>query len=962
MSGSTAKNDIEALTATVSLQRLVESKGTKLRKRGTTLTGTCPFHSGSKSKKRPVLTLDPKANTWACPACRVKLATVIEWLMKAESISRRHAIDLLRSDFGTAASNKKPSKAKKATNIKLDAFSGTDEPDHAVLHRVLRYYTDTLTQSPEAMAYLRDRKLTHGELIEKFRLGYSNRTLGYRMPARNRKHGFALRGQLERIGINRSSGHELFWGAITFPVFDADGGVQQIYGRKILGDSRLKRGTPLHLWLPGGSRGVFNPQAFTASTEIVICKGIIDALTLWCAGIRNVTACFGGFEPHADLQRALTDHGIKKLLIAFDRTKAGDIASEELAAEFRSKSVEVFRVLLPAGMDCNDYARSVDNAADALQQAVRSAVWLAGKARPATVPTAITETRDAQASTTASPAAPAPVVEKHEDEIILTFGDRRWRVRGLRRNTSYEQLRVNLLVSRANAHPGAAHGFHVDVVELYSARQRAAFAKQAGDELGLDEQTVKHDLGRVLMHLEQEQDALIRAELEPKAKAVEMSDVDREQALRLLRDPRLLERIAADLGECGLVGEPVNKVVAYLAATSRKLDGPLAVVIQSSSASGKTTLMDAVLDMMPEEERVMFSAVTSRSLFYMGESDLAHRTLAIAEEAGARRSSYALKLLQSEGELTIASTGKDPGTGRLVSQEYKVRGPVQLMLTTTEIDLDEELLNRCLILTVDESRDQTRRIHEQQRHRQTLDSLLARHDREDVVRLHRNAQRLLRPVNVVNPFAAELAFHDGQPKSRRDHAKYLGLIKAVTLLYQHQRVAKTVEHRGHKVEYIEVEQADIETANALAAEVLFDDADELPPQTRKVLDGIKSLIAKIAVEHESPPTEVKLTARAIREHLGISATPVKRHLRRLVDLEYLGVTRGPKRQSLYTYDAQWAHLEGQWAHPGLAVGSPPASPNAANNSEDIGALDSPGVKARPGKRSKSASYVQTRSK
>jgi hypothetical protein len=93
--------------------------------------------------------------------------------------------------------------------------------------------------------------------------------------------------------------------------------------------------------------------------------------------------------------------------------------------------------------------------------------------------------------------------------------------------------------------------------------------------------------------------------------------------------------------------------------------GPLAIVVQSSSAAGKSSLMDAVLAFMPEEERIKYSAMTGQSLFYMGETNLKHKILAIAEEEGASRASYALKLLQSEGELTIASTGKDPNTGRM---------------------------------------------------------------------------------------------------------------------------------------------------------------------------------------------------------------------------------------------------------------------------------------------------------
>ena len=113
--------------------------------------------------------------------------------------------------------------------------------------------------------------------------------------------------------------------------------------------------------------------------------------------------------------------------------------------------------------------------------------------------------------------------------------------------------------------------------------------------------------------------------------------------------------------------------------------------------------MEAVLGLMPEEERVQYSAMTGQSLFYMGETN-PHKILAIADEEGAANASYAPELLQSEGQVSIASTGKDDQTGQLVTREYRVEGPVMLFLTTTAIDIDEELLNRCLVLTVNESR------------------------------------------------------------------------------------------------------------------------------------------------------------------------------------------------------------------------------------------------------------------
>src|SRR5690606_6372590 len=368
--------------------------------------------------------------------------------------------------------------------------------------------------------------------------------------------------------------------------------------------------------------------------------------------------------------------------------------------------------------------------------------------------------------------------------------------------------------------------FHMDTLELYSARQRTAYIKQASEELNLEERVIKRDLGVVLLKLEELREKAQKKESEPENKAPKLSETEQKEALALLKDPKLLDRIAADLESCGIVGERVNKLTSYLAAVSRKLERPLAIVIQSSSAAGKSSLMDAVLRLVPEEERIAYSAMTAQSLFYMGEHDLKYKVLAIAEEEGAKEASYALKLLQSEGRVRIASTTKDPQTGQFVTRDHELEGPVMIFLTTTAIEVDEELLNRCIVLTVDEGREQTRAIHERQRQARTLEGLILKEEQERLERLHQNAQRLLRALPVVNPFAAQLSFPDHQTRMRRDHTKYLGLIEAVTLLHQYQRPIKEATHRGKGIRYVEVTAADIAMANRLAREVLGRSVDD----------------------------------------------------------------------------------------------------------------------------------------
>jgi DNA primase len=441
---------------------------------------------------------------------------------------------------------------------------------------------------------------------------------------------------------------------------------------------------------------------------------------------------------------------------------------------------------------------------------------------------------------------------------------------------------------------------HVDTLDLYQARQRSVFALAAARELGCKEEVIRKELGALLLKLEELVGERLAAAAAPET-APPMSDEERSAALALLGSPDLLRRILEDFGRCGVVGEETNKLVGYLAAVSRKLERPLAVIVQSASAAGKTSLMDAVLAFVPEEERIQYSALTGQSLFYMEGMNLRHKVLAVAEEEGAEKASYALKLLQSEGELRIASTGKDPQSGRLVTHEYRVEGPVMIFLTTTAVEVDEELLNRSLVLTVDETAEQTRAIHRIQRERRTLEGLLARTERDEVLRLHRNAQRLLRPLAVVNPYAPHLTFLDSRTRTRRDHEKYLTLIDAIALLHQHQREVKRIEKGGRAVEYIEATPQDIEQANRLADAVLGRSLDELPPQTRAFLEALHTWVrAQPPPEAEKgEPQPLRFTAREVREALGTGATQTKVHLARLLELEYLLAFRTAHGQLVY---------------------------------------------------------------
>ncbi|MFP1814113.1 CHC2 zinc finger domain-containing protein, partial [Lonsdalea quercina] len=909
--------ELTRLKREVSLLSVAQHQGHKLKKQGDdSVVCLCPFHQ----EKTPSCVITPSKNLYHCFGCGAS-GSVLDWLQQTERLTYPQTLVRLRELTGTASSLAAgPALVSASPTVARTPLADLDDDGQALLHQVIDFYHHNLLTSAEAQQWLVSRGLTHPELISHFRLGFAGHhgiggSAGL-LPSTSSKEGKALRERLAGLGVLRqTTRQDHFRGCVVMPVMGWSesanvaqrGRVLQLYGRRTTADYAVKKGAAKHLYLPSPLVGVWNEEALKASSEVILCEALIDAMTFWCAGFRNVTTAYGANGFTADSLAALQYHGVKRVLIAYDRDEAGDRGAEGVAAELLESGIEAWRVRFPPGLDANAYALKSGSPEAALGLALEQAAWMGKGTGPGAVFSHETVAESSvNPSSLTAPAEPVPCEQTEAGELLLRCGPRVWRVRGWQKNSVAEVMKVNVQVRDEST--GA---FHVDSLDMYSSRHRQGYISAAAAELECESSVVKRECGRVLLMLEQKQDEQRRGAENAEPVAITVSGEDEVAALELLKSPHLAERIVDDLASCGVVGESTNLLTGYLAATSRKLDKPLAVLIQSSSAAGKSSLMDAVLGLMPEEERIQYSAMTGQSLYYLGETSLQHKILAIAEEEGVRQAAYALKLLQSDGELKIASTGKNEQSGELVTREYKVQGPVMLMLTTTAIDVDEELLNRCLVLTVNESREQTQAIHAMQRHGQTLAGLLQSSEKQYLTRLHQNAQRLLRPLKVVNPYADRLTFLSDKTRTRRDHMKYLTLIQSIALLHQYQRAVKRVEHRGAVIEYIEVEQSDIALANQLAHEVLGRTLDEMPPQTRKLLVWLKGWVQETAQGQALKADEVRFTRRDIRAALGWGDTQLKIHLSRLLEMEYLLLFR---RGLTYEYGLLWDGEDTGGAH------------------------------------------------
>lgn len=841
------KPDFAEIKRTTDLVRVIEGCGVALKKCGADYVGLCPFHED----KKPSLRVTPGKGLWRCPACGAA-GNVIQFVARKEGLTDREAaLKLLGAVPGVKRASELPGAAAPAQ---------IDEATRAkLLARVANFYAKTLRKDRAGLDYLQTRRLDDAAALETFAVGYCNGALRAALPK-----GGEVVAQLQALGVLNERGNEVMFGRVVVPIYDAAGDVANLYGRRISDEE------PRHLYLRGERRGVFNAQAAKAHQCLILVESVFDALSLWSAGFRNAVALYGAdgwTDDHAALVR---ENGVTELVLALDNDAAGAAGAAKLLPQLAELGALAHRLAWPDGVkDANDFFSS-RSAADF------QALLDACKPKPAEPPPT---------------AAAAESIAMTEHGFHFTTGARRYELFGIEKPHPARLKATVKALANAPATGGAGR-FHIDTVEFYQGRSRRGFISEAARLFRASAEEIEADVQKLLEQVE----SYVAQRLEEKAPVALLTEADKSEGARLGKSRDLLAEIQSDLGKLGLVGEETNRLVLYLAMTSRKMDDPLAVHILSASGAGKSHLQDAVLSLCPDEELIKLTSLTDRALFYKGEDSLKHKALAIAEVAGADGARYALRSLISDKKLVIESTIKNPASGRLETQVNTVYGPTAVFETTTQPDTDPETKSRFLILSVDESPAQTLAILEAQRAAHTLEGVLRRKHRATVIARQHAFQRLLRPVVVINPFEPLLRYGgaDGQSEHgrltfRRDNPKYLQLILAVTFLHQLQRPA---QHHAEIGDYIETTLDDIAAANALALALFGSSLDELSAPARRLWQLICGHAQAQAVARGVPLGKVEVSRRELLAVTGWSYHQLRTHLPELVEHEYLAPVCG----------------------------------------------------------------------
>lgn len=367
-----------------------------------------------------------------------------------------------------------------------------------------------------------------------------------------------------------------------------------------------------------------------------------------------------------------------------------------------------------------------------------------------------------------------------------------------------------------------------------------------------------------------------------------LSPAEREEATSFSSEQNLLKRTNELIGKSGVIGEEKNRMRMFIIFLTRLMENPLHIISFGSSGAGKSHLQEKVAELIPEEDKIESTSLTSNALYYMGEYDVQHKIILIEDMEGAAAVLYSLRELISKRHITKLVPQKDSkGVTRTIT--FKVKGPVTVAGCTTQETIYEDNANRSFLIYIDESKEQDEKIMEYQR--SISAGKINKAEEKRIKEFLQNVQRIMQPVQVINPYAEFLKIPAEVLRPRRSNAHYLHFIEAITFYKQHQRVKQTDKATGEI--YIETTLEDIAEANELMKEVLLRKADELSGATRNYFE-----LLKLSLQESKQST---FTNKEIRKQLRLPGTTVRRYHNELLQNGYIRLQES-KKQKGYCYE------------------------------------------------------------
>lgn len=639
---------------------------------------------------------------------------------------------------------------------------------------------------------------------------------------------------LKEVGSNHRSGSGTtaysfkdLRDCIVFPLQDSHGQTVSLYGRSMTGVKNV------HYYLKN-RKGLYPAYLDTTTIHLILTESIIDAATLLLHGNlpkhTAVLACYGtnGFTPeHAEAINKLKN--LETIIVFFDGDEAGRTAATKLQSQLQK-----------------DYPNITIGAIDTPKDEDINSLWVNNESTELFT-TLLQEVVAPQAKNKKEAISP-------EKAMPLDFT-----IKGQVRNLG-DSLKVTLQSKNPKN-----HSVVIQKLDLYEYASLEKHAKQASKALDIPEDTILNHWQNYALELEQQ------ATQKQKEPEYTIDAATQAKCIEYLKHPELLKRINIAIGKTGVVGEVDNRLLLFLIAISYPSKQPLHGLIQGSSGSGKTKLLQSIYKLIPAEHYKSFTRVTESSFYNFSQNTLQHKLLCFEDMDGLKEEALlALRELQSNGKLISATTQKME-SGKMQSMERIVNGPISSLSCTTKADTYEDNISRCFVIAVDESVAQTGKIIDYQN--KLASGQIDLQQIQKTQRFVQNCIRMLQPCEVVNPYADKIQLPQNIHKLRRLHGMYQNLVAQITCLNQYQRKK---DHQGRLI----TQKQDLQAACTILMESIVLKVDELHGSLRQFYECLKT-------HFKNKSTDGTFTRFDVKQATGLGKTQMHHYLNQLIELEYL---------------------------------------------------------------------------
>lgn len=851
--------EIKAIKEQLTIEAVLQHYGLKTDKQHRLL---CPFHND----KAPSLQIYPKSNTYCCFSsnCTAGTGDVIQFIQLKENCNKHEAI-MKAKELVSGGQNPSVS-----ANIKINAVDKI-----AVLTKVFNYFKVGLPCSKKAMEYINSRSINH----QAHETGYNSGGLHGESKNHHLVESMVKYGLLKPRPANGYS----VWAkdCVIFPLKNKDNKIVSLYGRSIANNEDNR-----HFYLQN-REGLYPGYPKEETTKLILTESIIDAASLLQQSaikenyeILSLYGTNGLTQEHLQAITALEN--LQEIIFMLNADDAGKAATQKHYGTLINllPAIKITHVELPEGEDVNGMLQTHED------PTVLSV--LIEQRKPLTNSNTDNEFLFSIENKNVEPVKAAALSNNNKlntvnaELLLYDDNDLYIEILGGIKITGLDRMKVTLKI----LHKGTTRLPVWHSLDLYQHEKREQLINTIADAFDIGTTVINYTIAELIKSLENYRLQKIESLQKKPETQPEMTAAQRQVAIAELQKPDLLKRTSQLIALSGIVGETTNSLIAYLVYSTRKQQIPLHVMFLGSSGSGKTYLQEKIAELIPEEEKIEITQITENALYYFKQHELEHKLILIEDLDGALSVFYPLRELQTKRRISKTVTLKD-SKGNLKTITLTVEGPVCVSGCTTKEKIYEDNANRCLLLYIDQSREQDKKITEYQT--KSAAGEINKQREQQYKELFKNMQRVLQPVKIINPYAKYIELPEQVFKPRRTMTLLLGFIEAVTFYHQYQREVKRDENNQP---YITTTLSDIESAFTLLKEVLFSKSDELTKAARNFLEQLKIL---------SAAGSDSFNAKSIRERLRINPGNMKRYLSELVRYGYIKSSGNRYRRGSYEY-------------------------------------------------------------